>query len=248
MCTECVELNSNQCTACQAPWFLYNYGCVASCPVGWVGFQGACYACQDCTSNSCMAVVSNSQFSYFAVSTTCCMPKLCQACAASPYVSGSTICTLCQTGYSPTLGGDQCIKSCAANQAMGWTGCENCPTNCQNCIVPSTPTTASYVAPTCYQCNTGFSKALNGNCVNSCTAGQVMGETGCVSCTPNCQTCILSSTIIGGTKCTACNGLYALTTNGNSVTCVLHIIFPIKLNEVTSHSRRKSKIQSKLSS
>jgi len=183
-----------------------------------------------------------------------------------------------------------CTASCPLNWAPFSGSCWACNPVCQTtatqsstCVVTSTVGNANtaylpYAISTCCPANCAACQITKGvlqctsclapfksssdlkTCV--CPSGTVANSQNneCINCVSGCTTCSLSSTTVGGTKCSACNGLtYVLTTTvssagATSVTCNLRIIYvppipaPKNLIEEKSHSRSKSKIQSKLSS
>lgn len=112
-------------------------------------------------------------------------------------------CTLCQDGYTLSLG--KCVLSSAApppcqptEYASVNNQCVACPTNCQSCLSST---------GFCTQCVSPKVVSINGDCVDACSNNEYLSNGKCMRCHPTCSRC--SGPL--STECIACPGV------GNSV-------------------------------
>ena len=164
-CATCVE-HPSKCTTCTSCCgSLFNFQCLASCPVGTYSINGTCQYC----AYSCATCLGSN-----ATCTSCATGKILYngACYDQcPYVMIGGVCTFnCAKGLYKTP-----INTCIA-----------CDSNCLTCEINP---------KNCTSCPTGKGFAYNGLCVQTCPTNFFGDSTGvCIACNPECNGCTGSCT------------------------------------------------------
>ena len=161
-CATCVE-HPSKCTTCASCCgSLFNFQCLASCPVGTYSINDTCqycaYSCASClgSNTTCTSCPSNKVLFNGACFDQC------------PYVMIGGVCTFnCAKGLYKTP-----INQCSACDST----CLTCDVNPKNCT----------------SCPVGKGFALNGLCVQKCPVNFYGdNSTGaCVACNPECNGCV----------------------------------------------------------
>ena len=198
-CSNC-EITATNCTACEAPLFLYNNSCSASCPSGYYNSGSECVACNSLcptceSSTNCTSCVISHPFNNNGVCLEVCPPSYypdttfsCQVCSGGCIkCTSSTQCTECSTG---NLYSGQCQAECPTGWYPSSSICQQCPAPCLSCQGKSS----------CLSCTPGL-LLYNGLCLDTCPEGtSIQFEATCTACTFPCTTCSLNTT-----NCTSCS-------------------------------------------
>jgi len=200
-CLKC--LSNNTCQSCVAPTKLQDNKCVQDCSPGYVStLNNTCIQCGDpkcltCDSNNnqvckqCInghyllegQCVNGCPAGYYANSVgTCvkCSETNCKVCSSPLGV--------CQNCTSPYLldSNNKCVSKCPDGYSAAPEGvCKPCiVTDCAQC------TSDQKLCESCV-----YPKSLNDNsCVPNCPKGKVAKNGKCVSCIPNCNECLDTTT------------------------------------------------------
>jgi len=192
-CVKCPE-NCSVCTSIACP--------ADKCNIGFRNDSatGACLACPancgKCNEKGCL---DNSCLLGFGSDGKGGCVKCSDNCSSCDAASG---CKACNEGFSLDKANNTCNKcdaNCVSCTASGCLACATgfyknssdgtcsltCPENCKTCSKSNTITDFG-----CSECNSGFSRTLNGDCIKCPDSNRV-----CVKCAENCKSCKASGCV-----------------------------------------------------
>lgn len=202
--SNCQECSPDTCKNCNDGFYLLNNECVLDCPEGYFKDDNKCShcitGCLVCSNtDSCIKCedglvifenkcVTDCPLGYTKIGEKCeqCLDSNCEICS----LGNPGTCEKCTSGF---LIGSNCVSECPHGYYPDEIKkeCVPCDIKCLNCT-----------STTCLDCNPGFD-LVDGDCKNSCEAGEFRHEGECHKCDiTNCKECIF---IGNESKCLECS-------------------------------------------
>jgi hypothetical protein len=187
------------CTTCNPPNYLYNGGCVSSCPLNMYGQKGTCVECP---------------FNKKTVSSGSTSVKSC-LCDVNTYgLSGELPCDNCPSNYVSSIGAATTINMCTISCPSGTYASG---ANCLSCPDPTTDSPAGSVSISACKCPN--SNLLSGSsCVSICPTNTYADSVNkiCTACSGS-QISSLGSTTVN--QCLCPSGTYGRPGSGTCTAC-----------------------------
>lgn len=223
-CATCTEHPSKCLTCASCCGSLFNFQCLASCPVGTYSNNGKCeycsYNCATClgTSTTCTSCPSGKVLFSGACYDKCpyvMIGGICSFnCARGLFKTAINQCANCSSVCSSCEGNANNCTSCVSGFAVNGTCQRNCPLNffardglCQACNPECNGCVEK--CDNCIDCAIGYYKC-GSLCVKTCYPNQFIDEKSrtCITCNAKCKTCSSQQ------FCTTCANPQAVPVNG----------------------------------